>query len=147
MGLSPSNFTVELTETQISQNMAQSLENLTKLRIADFGLALDDFGTGHANIDQLSAFPFTVLKIDKRFVMCAEKDRFAETCVEAAVNIARAMNMRVIAEGVEDEWAFDFVRQLGVEEGQGYLFSKALPANELADFVQWTCHNDGQAPA
>jgi len=140
-GLKTSSFTVELTETQLSQNMAQCLENLTKLRIADFGLALDDFGTGHANIDQLASFPFTELKVDKRFVMRAEKDRFAETCVDAAVNIAKAMNLRVIAEGIEDEWAFDFVRKLAVEEGQGYLFSKAVPVSELADFVQWTHQN------
>lgn len=136
--LDTSAFTVELTETQLSDNPAVTLENLTRLRIADFGLALDDFGTGHANIEQLSAYPFTELKIDKRFTLRAEQDRFAATCVEAAVNIGKSLGLKLVAEGVENDWTHDHIRKLGVDEGQGYFYSKAITEAELVDFVTWT---------
>lgn len=134
-GLKTSDFTVELTETQIAQNMAVALENLTKLRIADFGVALDDFGTGHANIEQLSAFPFTELKIDKRFTLRAEQDRFAATCVEAAVSIGKSLDLKLVAEGVENDWANDYMASLGVDEAQGYYYSGPIPADEFAQFI------------
>lgn len=137
-GFATSSFTVELTETRLAENPAVMLENLTRLRIFEFGLALDDFGTGNANIEQLASYPFTELKIDKRFVTKAEKDRFAATCVEAAVNIGKSLGLSIVAEGVEDEWAHDYVRSLGIDQGQGWLYSKPLLATELADFVVWT---------
>lgn len=133
-GYDPSSFIIELTETQLSSDVVTALENLTRLRLKDFGLALDDFGTGHANIDQLANFPFTELKIDKRFIMRAEHDRFAATCAEAAVEIGKSMKLTVVAEGVEDQWGHDFISNLGVDLAQGYFYSKPLSGEDLVAF-------------
>ena len=123
---------VELTETRLADDLMAALENLTRLRIYEIGVALDDFGTGHSNLEQLGNYPFTELKIDKGFVMRAETDRFAASSVETAVQLARRNGLLCVAEGVETRWAFDMVRNLGVDEVQGYLFSKAVPADAIA---------------
>lgn len=134
-GLDLCDFTVELTETRLATDAVAALENLTRLRLQDVGVALDDFGTGHANVEQLGAYPFTALKIDKQFVIAAQTDRFAASCVETAVRLAKSVGMKTVAEGVETQWASDFVRNLLVDEAQGFLFSKPIEFDALVDFA------------
>lgn len=133
-GLERSDFTVELTETRLATDAMTALENLTRLRIKDIGVALDDFGTGHANVEQLGAYPFTELKIDKQFVIGAQTDRFAASCVEAAVKLAKSVGLKTVVEGVETQWAHDFVRNLEVDEAQGFLFARPIA---LEDFLAY----------
>ena len=130
--LQTGDIVVELTETRLADDLTAALENLTRLRLYEIGVALDDFGTGHSNVEQLGNYPFTELKIDKGFVMRAKDDQFAASSVETAVQLARRNGLLCVAEGVETRWAYDLVRNLGVDEVQGYLFSKAVPAGELA---------------
>ncbi len=134
-GLQTGDIIVELTETRLADDLAAALENLTRLRLYEIGVALDDFGTGHSNVEQLGNYPFTELKIDKGFVMRAQHDPFAASSVETAVQLARRNGLTSVAEGVETRWAFDFVRNLGVDEVQGYLFSPAVPADELVAVI------------
>lgn len=135
-GLKPSDFTIELTETRLVTDAMASLENLTRLRIKDIGVALDDFGTGHANVEQLGAYPFTELKVDRQFVMGAQTDRFAASCVEAAVQLARSTGLKTVAEGVETQWAYDFVRNLKFDYAQGFYFSKPIALDDFIAFAR-----------
>lgn len=134
-GLEPSDFTIELTETRLATDAMTALENLTRLRIKDIGVALDDFGTGHANVEQLGAYPFTELKIDKQFVIGAQTDRFAASCVEAAVKLAKSVGLKTVAEGIETQWAHDFVRNLEVDEAQGFLFSRPVALDRFLAYA------------
>jgi len=135
-GLSPSDFTLEITETQVAAISATALDVMTRLRIKGFGLSVDDFGTGFSNIDRLRHFPFTELKIDKSFVMSFLEDTFSRVCVETAVLLARELGMKVVAEGVETEEIYSVLRQLGVDLAQGWLLSRAVPPDSFSELLR-----------
>ncbi|MFZ1815236.1 MAG: EAL domain-containing response regulator [Rhizobiaceae bacterium] len=135
-GMRPENFILELTETRLPQDTPQSLELMTRLRMQGFGLAIDDFGTGYSNIEQLRLFPFTELKIDRSFMSGALNDKFALACAEASVSLARELDLLVVGEGIETVDELEMARSIGVDEAQGYLFSKPLPFQEFCDYVR-----------
>ena len=135
-GMQPADYILELTESVIPRDTSAMLESLTRLRMQGFRLAIDDFGTGMSNIDQLGLYPFTELKIDKEFILAATKDGFARACVEASVSLARQLDLRVVAEGVETQLDLKFVRACGVEEVQGYLFGRPMPFADFLDHVR-----------
>ena len=147
-GLKPENFILELTETRLPQDTSQSLEALTRLRMQGFGLAIDDFGTGYSNIEQLRLFPFSELKIDKSFMSAAASDRFAFACVEASVSLARQLDLTIVAEGIETTDELELARRFGIDEAQGYLFSRPLPFSNFREFlkVHGTVGNASKAP-
>lgn len=132
--LDRANFIFEITESQVLQDRAAAMEVLTRLRLLGFEISIDDFGTGYSNIENLSDFPFTELKIDRSFVRNASADAFARTCVETSVNLGKKLDMRVIAEGVETAEDWDFVAAAGVDQVQGYYIAKPMPADA---FRQW----------
>lgn len=133
-GIPASSVTLEITEDHLLHKSAASAEVLGRLRIKGFGISIDDFGTGYSNIDQLREFPFTELKIDQSFIRNATSDTFARACVESSVNMARQLGLRIVAEGVETSEDMEFVRHAGIDEAQGFLIAKAMPAKE---FAQW----------
>ncbi|GIL02450.1 MAG: transcriptional regulator [Alphaproteobacteria bacterium] len=141
-GLRPQGFILELTESRIPADASRALETLTLLRMQGFELAIDDFGTGYSNIEQLRMFPFTELKVDKQFMTAARFDGFARACVEASVALARELNLRVVAEGIEGEAELELARAHSMAEAQGYLFSRPLPFAEFVDFAN--ANRDGQ---
>lgn len=126
--------TVEVTESSVVQQLATSLEILTRLRLRDIGLAIDDFGTGWATLDLLKQFPFTELKIDRGFVQAAADDRTARTIVESSVFLARRLGMTTVAEGVETSEQWDHMSRLGVDVVQGWALGRPMPA---AEFMAW----------
>ncbi|NNF77805.1 MAG: EAL domain-containing response regulator [Rhizobiales bacterium] len=137
-GLDRSAVTLEITESSFLKQNTTVLEVLARLRIQGFDLAIDDFGTGFSNIEQLRKFPFSQLKIDQSFVRNAAKDRFARASVEASVHLGRELNMRIVAEGVEDQDDWDFVAQCGVDEVQGFYVAKPMPEEEFFEWVHRT---------
>lgn len=130
------NLIFELTETRLTTDITMALESLTRLRLMGFGLAIDDFGTGHANIDQLRMYPFTELKIDKQFVIGAERDRFSKTCVESAVAMSRELGMKVVAEGVETKYAVQLLKDLDVDYAQGFLYERPVPIEQFIIYAR-----------
>jgi len=133
-GIQRANFIFEITESQVLQNRATAMEVLARMRILGFEISIDDFGTGYSNIENLSEFPFTELKIDRSFVRNASADAFARTCVETSVQLGKKLDLRVVAEGVETAEDWDFVAAAGVDEVQGYYIAKPMPADA---FRQW----------
>jgi EAL domain-containing protein (putative c-di-GMP-specific phosphodiesterase class I)/FixJ family two-component response regulator len=130
-GVPPSGLTVEVTESSVAQQLAASLEILTRLRLRNIGLSIDDFGTGFATMDHLKQFPFTELKIDQGFVRAAADDRTARTIVESSVFLARRLGMTTVAEGVETSEQWDLVARLGVDVAQGWALARPMPEEEF----------------
>ena len=98
-------------------------------------LAIDDFGTGYSSLAYLKRFPIDKLKVDQSFVRDIPDSRTGMEITAAIVGLGRALNLEVLAEGVETEVQLSHLRHLGCDTAQGYLFSKPIPAAELADLL------------
>ena len=121
---------LEIVETAFFEDLASAEAQLRHLRSFGIGLALDDFGTGYSSLSYLRRMPFTKLKIDKSFVdnvMSVE----SAAIVHAVIALARAIGLKVTAEGVETKEQQQFLRVAGCHYLQGYLFSKPVPAAEI----------------
>lgn len=130
----PDSLILELTKTGLLNELARTLDVLTRLRVKGIQLSIDDFGTGYAMMEQLVNIPATELKIDRLFVSSALANSSSRILVQKTIEIGHELGMKVIAEGVETEQQFDFLRKEGCDAVQGYLFSRPLPANQ---FTQW----------
>jgi diguanylate cyclase (GGDEF)-like protein/PAS domain S-box-containing protein len=133
VGLSTEYIDLEITESMLMQG--GSLELMNRLDMAGFTLSLDDFGTGYSSLSRLKLLPVKALKIDQSFVRDIASDENDEIIVNATAVLAHAMEMKVIAEGVETQQQLDFIRDLHCEEYQGYLFSRPVPADEAERFL------------
>ena len=135
-GLQPSRILLELTESRLMQDdQRASLESLTRLRLKRFTLSIDDFGTGHSSLTRLHDIPFDELKIDQRFVHRAWDDSTARAMYDASLGLARQLGMAVVAEGIEDQNDWDFVRQTGCDYAQGYWIARPMPASDLPAWI------------
>lgn len=125
---------IEVTENQVLEFNSISMEVLTRLRLMGIDIAIDDFGTGYSNLSTLKEFPYTELKIDQAFIRGMTKDSFSQETVRVAATLGRQLNMRLLAEGVEsaDEW--EFVKQRGIDEVQGFYIARPMPADAFASF-------------
>jgi diguanylate cyclase (GGDEF)-like protein len=132
-GLAAGRLELEITEAVLIRDDETALAILHQLRAAGVRIALDDFGTGYSSLSYLQRFPFDKIKIDRCFV---EGIVESSSIVQAVVNIAAERNMTTTAEGVETEQQRDLLRTLGCTEMQGYLFSPAKPAADLAQLFR-----------
>lgn len=126
---------LELTETVIMQVASEAIPALLDLKQLGVQLALDDFGTGYSSLDYLRRFPLDTLKIDRSFVNCISTHAQDTTIVRTMIALAHNLNLNVVAEGVETRLQADFLQQHDCEDMQGYYFSKALPAEQLAGLL------------
>jgi len=129
-GLRPDRLELEITEAVLIRDDEAALAILHQLRGIGVRIALDDFGTGYSSLSYLRRFPFDKIKIDRCFVSDIDAGG-SSSIVRAVVNIATALNMTTVAEGVETEAQRTLLRELGCTEMQGYLFSAAKPAAEV----------------
>ncbi|QSX33549.1 EAL domain-containing protein [Shewanella avicenniae] len=136
MDIEPRYVQIEITESNIMDNMSQIMGQLVDIEKNGFVLAIDDFGTGHSSLARLRDLPFKVLKIDRSFVMNAVTDAKDQQLVAAIVDIGHSLNKTVIAEGVETTEQQKLLQSLGCEEGQGYLYAKPNSAKQLASMLQ-----------
>lgn len=136
--LQPGTLELEVTEGVVMDNTAAAHNLLCQLRALGVAVALDDFGTGFSSLAYLKAFPLDTLKIDQSFVRGLEHDPQDKAIVQTIVDLANNLQLATVAEGVETEAQAQVLRQLGVDELQGYLFAKPLPAQE---FVHWLQHH------
>lgn len=130
----PQAVVLEVTESQLMQDLRSPLETLTRLRLKRFRLSIDDFGTGHSSLAQLRDIPFDQLKIDHSFVHGAGADETLRAIYDASLGLARQLGMEVVAEGVEDQNDWDLLRRTGCDFAQGYFIARPMPA---ADFPGW----------
>jgi len=127
-GIAPARVTLELTETAAMQDAVQMMDVLTRLRLKGFKLAIDDFGTGYSSLVQLHRLPFSEIKIDRTFVAdCTGSDE-SRSIVRVVIDLAHALGMRSVAEGVESAEALDLLRSLGCDEAQGYFIARPIAA-------------------
>jgi diguanylate cyclase (GGDEF)-like protein/PAS domain S-box-containing protein len=130
-GLRPDRLELEITEAVLIRDDEAALAILHQLRGIGVRIALDDFGTGYSSLSYLRRFPFDKIKIDRCFVSDIDAADGSSSIVRAVVNIATALDMTTVAEGVETEAQRTLLRELGCTEMQGYLFSAAKPAAEV----------------
>ena len=133
--IAPHRLRLELTESSVMTNQALILTVLTRVRLKGFELAIDDFGTGHSSLVQLYRLPFSELKIDRSFVSEMATSEEASIIVGATVGLAHALKLKLVAEGIETVESMQRLRDLGVETGQGYYYSRPLPAAEVPTWM------------
>jgi EAL domain-containing protein (putative c-di-GMP-specific phosphodiesterase class I) len=137
-GAIPRDITLEVTESQLVLDQRIALEVLARLRLKRFRLAIDDFGTGHSSLLQLRDIAFDELKIDKGFVHGAWRDPTTRAICEASLGLGRELGIEVVAEGVEDEDDWDFVRRSGCDLAQGHFIGEPMPPDQLPEWIaEW----------
>jgi PAS domain S-box-containing protein len=130
-GCKPEKLIIELTESAVAEDPRQAVKQLSALKRLGVSLALDDFGTGYSSLSYLRSFPIDTLKIDRSFIKETPHDADAVAIARTIVALARALGMNTVAEGVETQEQADFLRQLGVDVLQGFLYSPPLPPSQF----------------
>jgi diguanylate cyclase (GGDEF)-like protein len=130
-GLDPRHLTLEVTESTCLRDMDFAIRTLKALKDMGVSISIDDFGTGYSSLAYLKRLPVDTVKIDISFVRDVAKDQDSASIISAITTLARSLKLRTIAEGVENEDQRKVLHLLRCDMGQGYLFSPALPANEL----------------
>ncbi|EFQ65028.1 putative bifunctional diguanylate cyclase/phosphodiesterase [Pseudomonas lactucae] len=135
-GLPPTLLELEITESVLMQNVDETVELLHKIKAMGVRLALDDFGTGYSSLSYLRRFPIDVLKIDQSFVRGLNVNNQDAQLISAMIGMGKSLELNIIAEGVETIEQLEFLKAQECEEGQGFLFSKAVPAKDFAQLLQ-----------
>jgi diguanylate cyclase (GGDEF)-like protein/PAS domain S-box-containing protein len=129
--IGPGRLSIEITEELLLDHNEEIHEQLATLRAAGIGISIDDFGTGYSSLQYLRDLPATRLKIDQTFISRIEKSSADRAIISTIAHLAHALNMRVVAEGVENEAQFALLRASGCDEVQGYLLGRPLTVVEL----------------
>ena len=127
---------LEVTETGLMEDINTAAQHLLSLRRSGALIAIDDFGTGYSSLSYLKSLPLDKIKIDKSFVQDLLEDEDDATIVRAIIQLGKSLGMQVIAEGVETVEQEAYIIAQGCNEGQGYLYSKPLPARELTAYLK-----------
>jgi len=134
----PETLQLEVTETAAMANLELTMKVLHELRDMGVGVAVDDFGTGQSSLTYLKHLPIDTVKIDKAFLRDVTEDETAAAIVSYVINLAHTLRLRVVAEGVETEAQFSFLRHYSCDLMQGFLFSRPLPADGVVPYLQST---------
>ncbi|MGU3348111.1 putative bifunctional diguanylate cyclase/phosphodiesterase [Pseudomonas monsensis] len=137
-GLGPEWLELEITEGVLMQNVDATMTALARLKALGTRLAIDDFGTGYSSLSYLRRFPIDVLKIDQSFIRGLSDNHNDAALVSAIISLGKTLGLNVIAEGIETAGQLAFLKAHHCEEGQGYFFSKALPADAFARLLAGT---------
>ncbi|WP_348749009.1 putative bifunctional diguanylate cyclase/phosphodiesterase [Pseudomonas rhodesiae] len=135
-GLPPARLELEITESVLMQNVDETVAILQKIKAMGVRLALDDFGTGYSSLSYLRRFPIDVLKIDQSFVRGLNVNSQDAQLISAIIGMGKSLELNIIAEGVETVEQLNFLKTQECEEGQGFLFSKAVPPKDFAQMLQ-----------
>ena len=134
-GLDAGQLELELTERTVMHDAEINLGTLSALHRMGVGLSLDDFGTGYSSLAYLKRFPVGKLKIDRSFIRDLDVDQDDRAIASTIVSMGRSLRLTVLAEGVEKKAQLELLRNMGCDMAQGYLFSRALPAEEMTDLL------------
>ena len=138
-GLSPHHLILEITETTNFLNFERAMNVLRELAEAGIGISIDDFGTGFTSIRYLRDFPAKELKVDRSYIQNIVKEKRYHSIVASMVELARGIGASTVAEGIETKELLHAVTELGCDLGQGYLFSKPLPAAQFETLLPAPC--------
>jgi diguanylate cyclase (GGDEF)-like protein/PAS domain S-box-containing protein len=146
--LDPRWLELELTESSIMRDPEEAIEKLHELKLMGIKVSIDDFGTGYSSLNYLKRFPIDTLKIDRAFVSDVCRDRHDTAIVQAIINLGHALDLTVVAEGVETKEQLQYLSALGCDIVQGFLFSKALPAASFEELLMEQLRiNSGDEPS
>lgn len=135
-GINPASLELEITETAAMENMNFTQNILAKLMSMGVAISIDDFGTGYSSLNYLKHFPISYLKIDRSFVADILTDKNTYSIVKAIVEVAHALQLKVIAEGVENQEQLDMLKDMGCDEVQGYHISRPLPVGDIQNRIK-----------
>lgn len=135
-GVSSEELKLELTESLLMGGAENVIPVMNELVAMGFSLALDDFGTGFSSLSYLRRYPISTLKIDRSFVEGIPREADDCAIARAIVTMGQQLHQEIVAEGVETVEQMNFLRELGCDQLQGYLFSPPVTAAEFSDFVQ-----------
>ena len=135
-GIEPQQLEFEITEGFVMSQPEHTIARLNGIKDRGIQLSIDDFGTGYSSLSYLKKLPIDKLKIDKSFVFDIGHNRDDEAIARAVIGLGRSLNLKVIAEGVEEAQHVSFLRQNGCDELQGFYFSKPLPSQECAEYIR-----------
>lgn len=134
-GFAPQRFATEITENAIISNEESATRSIESFKNQGMKIGLDDFGTGYASLHHLRMLPFDKIKVDRSFITDIDHDADKLKMAKAIIGLAHNLELPVIAEGIETEGVADILRDLGCAVGQGYYFSKAVPAAAMAELI------------
>jgi EAL domain-containing protein (putative c-di-GMP-specific phosphodiesterase class I) len=132
----PAALGIEVTESILISNMERAIEVLQQVRSLGIPVAIDDFGTGYSSLAYIVTLPIDELKIDRAFVKKITADAAYEGIVRTCVSLARGLNLKVVAEGVETEAQAAALRNLGCDQAQGFFYSPPVPAEQLVKMLR-----------
>jgi len=130
------NLELEITETSMIENMDNAINIMNRLKSLGILLSMDDFGTGYSSLSNLDRFPIQKLKIDKAFVHGISPYNDEPNIAHSIIEMGRKLGLTTIAEGIETEYQKNYLAKLNCDEGQGYYFGKATPANEFIKLIK-----------
>lgn len=133
--VNPRNVHIEITESMLMGDASHCLSTLESIRHLGSQIYIDDFGTGYSSLSYLKKFPISVIKIDRSFVENALESNANANLVKAIVMMGQSLEMELVAEGIETEAQWHFLRDLGCHFAQGYLISKPLPFDEITPLL------------
>ncbi len=141
-GVSSQSVVLEVLEDRIMGDIKKPLAALARLRMRGFDIALDDFGVGASNLEQLRLIPCTEIKIDRMFISNADTNYETRQILSSMVHLGKALDLKVIAEGVETQEQWDMVIKMGVDQVQGYYTGKPMSSADIIDYyaemAEWT---------
>lgn len=140
--ISPDQINLEITETAVAYSQKTMMENLEVLSNAGISFSLDDFGTGYSNIQRIASLPLHLVKLDKSFVNMGESPRL-QIVLQNIIRMIKAMNMKIVVEGIETEELVKQFSELQCEYIQGYYFSKPIPREEFVRFMKESFQQKG----
>ena len=144
-GFSPRRLEIEITESALVESITVAQAIVDELRAAGIRIALDDFGTGYSTLSQLLSFRLDKIKIDRSFVSRLNESDDSQVIVRAILGLAKGFGLSTTAEGVEDAEQLAYLKANGCTEGQGYLFSKAVPAADIPALLNRMPHTSAAA--
>ncbi len=127
---------LEITETLMMENPEHAAEALKKLKALGVSIAIDDFGTGYSSLSYLHQFPLDTLKIDRAFIINMDKSESGKRIVRSIAQLALALELDIVAEGIEEKAQMDAIKDLGCQYAQGFLMSKPLPAADAVKLIE-----------
>jgi len=146
-GLEPHLLTLEITESVMMSDFDLAISRLEELRARGVRLAMDDFGTGYSSLSYLSRLPVDLLKMDRSFLSAGATPE-ASGLTTAVIAIGETLNLDIVAEGIEYEGQWRTLRDLGCNNGQGFLFAKPMPAGETLDALRnWAVRSPAEQAA
>jgi diguanylate cyclase (GGDEF)-like protein len=135
-GLKASYLELEVTESFLMADIERSVKTLKELQKLGICLALDDFGTGYSSLNYLKRFPVDMLKIDRSFVQDVMSNADSAAVTDAIIALAKSLRLKITAEGVETQEQLEYLQMRGCDEGQGFYFSRPVPADIIASMLQ-----------